>query len=358
MDWPRAKNLLLAAFAILNIFLLIQYRQLSASHNYKTFQAFVVAQPAGSPGNGLQPDIRDDSSDFGEDEELDPPNEELDPDIGQEPESEAPAEKTAVSELEQLRSAGIDILPALLPEPAGPLRMLRVRLHSPRAGELARSLFGTSEALQLHRFPGGLRYRYYDEELTVFDLGYIRYERKRVGESNKAADLSQSLMKRRVEAFTVAQQFLKRLPPLPDDMILDEINMVDPFTDVVRYVQVYAGLPLFGALDGRPVGGYLQMTIRNKQVVVMEYNRLEVIQATGQPKELLKPTDALLQLARQIERPAYGISVQDMKLGYFSGVYREAESWEIVPAWRVRLKDGKAYYMNAFTGLLEKQNIR
>ena len=354
MDWPRAKSWLLISFALLNLFLFLQYKAIQEAQ-MQTYTEQNLQWPL--PGSGFL-SSNGSGERMPEEEQLPvgPVTEEDGQDAEEVTEPENRIEQPDV--MEQLRRAGVDLFPNLVPAPHDPLSMLRVRLQRPRAGELARSLFGVSDDLVITGFPGGIQYHYFDEELIVFDLGYIRYENRAANNTVAAPrDMNQSSMKRRVEALDTAEAFLRKLPPIPEDMKLDEINAVDPFTDVVRYVQVYSGIPIFGTLNGRPIGGYLQITIKNGQVVLFEMNRLEVLQTVGSPKKLLTPIEALLQLTRQVSRPEYGFPVQDIVLGYFAGVYREVESWETVPAWRIRLRDGTSYYINAFTGLLEKQNI-
>jgi hypothetical protein len=60
-----------------------------------------------------------------------------------------------------------------------------------------------------------------------------------------------------------------------------------------------------------------------------------------------------LRLIDAYKGGALETGIIDFSLGYYSQEY-DAERWEIPPVWRIRLDNGEVYYINAFTGNLER----
>lgn len=120
-----------------------------------------------------------------------------------------------------------------------------------------------------------------------------------------------------------------------------------PQGSIVYYRQEYGDYPLYG--------GYLEIRPDKGGYPVFTLYRLEPLGFAEQTRDVISPAAALLRFLE-----AYGVGKDTVKkdiveiaLGYYSHGY-DAERWEIPPVWRIRLGSGEIYYVNAFTGNLEK----
>lgn len=119
--------------------------------------------------------------------------------------------------------------------------------------------------------------------------------------------------------------------------------------------QEYEGYPLYG--------GYAKLEYGGKSEIVFSLYRLKPRGFAAQEREIISPTAALLRFLEMDEmEPGKGgqkrattkkKSIADISLGYYSHGY-DAERWEAPPVWRIRLGSGEVYYINAFTGILER----
>ncbi|MGI6319135.1 MAG: hypothetical protein GX263_03290 [Firmicutes bacterium] len=114
---------------------------------------------------------------------------------------------------------------------------------------------------------------------------------------------------------------------------------------VLNFRQEYDGFPLYA--------GYFQLFMRGLEPEGCYLYCLEPVGFAEQKREVIPPTTALLRLIDAYKGGALETGIIDFSLGYYSQEY-DAERWEIPPVWRIRLDNGEVYYINAFTGNLER----
>jgi regulatory protein YycI of two-component signal transduction system YycFG len=114
---------------------------------------------------------------------------------------------------------------------------------------------------------------------------------------------------------------------------------------VLNFRQEYDGFPLYA--------GYLQLFMRGLKPEGCYLYCLEPVGFAEQKREAIPPTTALLRLIEAYKGGTQETSIIDFSLGYYSREY-DAERWEIPPVWRIRLDNGEVFYINAFTGNLER----
>lgn len=114
---------------------------------------------------------------------------------------------------------------------------------------------------------------------------------------------------------------------------------------IIYYAQEFEGFPLYT--------GYLQLFMSNGQIEAFHLYRLQPREFAQQTREIIPPSTALLRFLEAYSGGFAGAEILEFSLGYYSQKY-DADRWEIPPAWRIRLSNDELYYINAFTGSLER----
>lgn len=303
MDWPRAKVLLLVAFAVLDLslgFLWFSYRSERLSR-------------AAVPLPELAGEVKD-----------------------------------------NLAEAGIVLLggvPAPEEIPAE-MRRLRVKPWPPDAEELTRAFF--PEGAQSTAWPGsdagngdpaGKSFRHGAERLTVLARGLVFYERGDLAlgggvETVMDTDVARSL----------ADAFLKRAGL---GSSLGEPDLVAVGGEAlpayqVMYFQHYEDWPVFS--------GYTVVEVVPGGVRALEQLWVKPQGFVGPRRPVISYEQALVNLAAALRADGNGerLLVEKVSLGYFSRSDPSAREWEAWPVWRVHTRGGLDYYVNAYTGFLER----
>jgi len=123
---------------------------------------------------------------------------------------------------------------------------------------------------------------------------------------------------------------------------------------VVRFLQSYDKYPIFSAL--------LEVHLQNSEIILYNQKALEIGTSQERSQRVLSATAALKSITEIEDRNA-GTStgttqqkemrvIRDVKLGYYSPNYADADVWYLVPVWRI-VTDQRSYYVNAFTGRVE-----
>lgn len=114
---------------------------------------------------------------------------------------------------------------------------------------------------------------------------------------------------------------------------------------IIYYAQEFEGFPLYT--------GYMQLFMRKGYIEEFHLYRLQPREFAQQTREIIPPSTALLRFLEAHRGGFSGAEVLEFSLGYYSQKY-DADRWEIPPAWRIRLSNDELYYVNAFTGSLER----
>ncbi len=113
---------------------------------------------------------------------------------------------------------------------------------------------------------------------------------------------------------------------------------------VLHYHQEHEEVPLFA--------GYLRAKVGQHEWTARFFPLAPLELAEGE-REVISPLAALLRFLEGYGEAPTPTAVKEMSLGYYSPEY-DAQRWEIPPVWRIRLDNGEVFYINAFTGHLER----
>lgn len=186
---------------------------------------------------------------------------------------------------------------------------------------------------------GGKTYYFGEYRLYAEKKGLL------VIEANKKSVLQQKNAADEEQLLSDLQSFIRK-DPFVRGFIFDYAQETQQGT-VIHYRQGYEGFPLYG--------GYLELTSGSEGNFNFTLYRLEPLGFAAQMRETISPAAALLRFLEVYgtDQDPVKKSIIDLTLGYYSCGY-DAEKWEIPPVWRIRLHNGEVYYINAFTGNLEK----
>ncbi len=162
-----------------------------------------------------------------------------------------------------------------------------------------------------------------------------------LGDDSPALELND--LKSRVEEFLGGENLL------PDEIDFDYLEKKVDGSLVLNYYQQLGDMPVFS--------GQLKVIIDGEWIRAVEIYWLEPAERFP-PREMqvLSPAEALKSLVSEIGPSPETRTITEIDLGYYSGEY-DAEKWEIPPVWRIVLDDNRHYYINAFTGNLEKDTV-
>ncbi|KEO84973.1 two-component system regulatory protein YycI [Tumebacillus flagellatus] len=136
-------------------------------------------------------------------------------------------------------------------------------------------------------------------------------------------------------------------------------DLINHDRSVVRYLQSYQKYPIFSAL--------LEVHLQNSEIVGYNQKALEVGDEQESGQRVLSAISAVRAVADSLDpgtpahlQPANAgdgnsgapVAIRDIKLGYYSPNYDDADVWYLWPMWRI-VTDQKVYYVNAFTGQVE-----
>lgn len=182
-----------------------------------------------------------------------------------------------------------------------------------------------------------------DELVVVTGRGYISYQNRAVQPSS--VQLSEQ------EARRLAEEFFRERLGGPRDFTFDSTTVMD--TDIqsksyrIDYVQKHR--------DSYVFPGYIMIVVKPGGVAAMWMCRLNVSYEPGTAKRTLSATEAVLSLLnyRHNAGDHSEMTVFGADFGYHSPIYDSVDpSWRAVPIWRIKTSLGD-YYINAHSGVPE-----
>ncbi len=286
MDWMRAKNILLVAFLLLNLFL-----------GYRIWGSEIL------PGYNR------------------------------------PFTPEQVEEVKERLLQARVTLESEIPAAAPSLPFLMLSYPTASKEALFRLFFpGVTDisAAELGR-PGPVVYSRRREQLIVDDTGVIYYLVSAERVPGARVDPSRAL--------ALAERFILAHGGFPPSARLDFVQY-DPQHGryAVEYGQHHDGYPIFG--------GRISVGVGPSGVESFSRTWFSPRGYSGQSKPVIPAIEALLRLVNYLD-PREQQAIEEIKLGYYSPDY-PAVQWQAVPVWRVRTRRGSTYYINAYTGELER----
>ncbi|UNC93702.1 two-component system regulatory protein YycI [Candidatus Contubernalis alkaliaceticus] len=183
-------------------------------------------------------------------------------------------------------------------------------------------------------------YRQDKNQIYIWENGRVIFTREPM------VDLEQSQDEVLEEgaAISLAEEYLENAQLLPVDARLEEVHSIGDNRYQIRYNQVYKNQTLYG--------GYLLVQITPRGLEQFELYWLDPQGFSGQEMNNISAAAALGRLADSLEPFSERTAVESMNIGYYSEVF-DAQKWDMVPVWRIRLSNRRTYYINAYTGELE-----
>lgn len=298
MDWPRARIILLGSFAVVNLIL-----------------AFFLWGP------GMQ--------------------------VWGAPQTNSPEHLREVKA--RLKEAGAE-LQADLPQASLQTPFLRVTRVAPPTINLGR-LSGHSISLDAPSGQGvqglpGVAVETHGRLLlqpTIREDGTAIYQTLATGLAAESLDLSDH-----ERLIVQVQRMLRAMGLLPDGPWDEQVYVKQGGTTVVECTQMLGGTPLFA--------GQVVATVSSHGIESVEFFWLRLQGGRGELKAVIPASQALLHLTGELESantlgPKKPLVFIGVRLGYYAERNEEAQSWDMVPAWRIDLENGTSYYVNGFTGI-------
>ncbi len=145
------------------------------------------------------------------------------------------------------------------------------------------------------------------------------------------------------------ESILKEKAVMPEGFFHDYIEEDENGNINLFYYQILNEMPVFT--------GQMKVVLKEQKIVSVDIYWLDMVEIIpSREMEVISATDALNNLVAELGPSPEPEHIKEVTLGYFSGEY-EAEKWEIPPVWRIVLDDHTHYFINAFTGNLEKEGI-
>ncbi len=142
-------------------------------------------------------------------------------------------------------------------------------------------------------------------------------------------------------AVSLAEEALRDVQLFPPDARLEEVYCLEEDRYLATYHQVYKNHSLYG--------GYLNVWITPRGIQQLEMYWLDPQGFSGQEISTISAAAALSRLADTLSPSSERQAVESVNLGYYSQAF-DAQKWDMVPVWRIRLSNGRVYYINAYTG--------
>lgn len=142
-------------------------------------------------------------------------------------------------------------------------------------------------------------------------------------------------------AVSLAEETLRSAQLFPPDARLEDAYSLEDGRYLVTYHQVYINHSLYG--------GYLMVWVSPSGMEQLEIYWLDPQGFSGQEINTISAAAALARLADSLSPSPERESVDSVNIGYYSEAI-DAQKWDIVPVWRIRLSNKRVYYINAYTG--------
>jgi len=184
-----------------------------------------------------------------------------------------------------------------------------------------------------------------DEKTAVVHLsGLIQvFYNKGVFLAEDSVNLEENELKSQVE------EYLQDNALMPEELMFDYLEKNEDDFILLNYYQALDKTPIFA--------GQLKVVIESDHIKAIEVYSLQPVERVlHREMEVISPTEALSNLVTELGASTDKRVIKKIDLGYFSGEY-DAEKWDIPPVWRIVLDGYQKYYINAFTGNLEKDTV-
>ncbi|MCG0276177.1 MAG: two-component system regulatory protein YycI [Thermosediminibacteraceae bacterium] len=234
-----------------------------------------------------------------------------------------------------LESRGI-ILETQIPLSGRPVPFLEISYQPQEAEKILKQFFG-EEKPKIEEIRNGKKYRVGKRELIIMDNGTINFTVREDKESLASLDEHKALQ--------VAEEFIKNHVGFPKDARLNTIKYDSESKGyLVEYVRYYQGFFI--------ANSFMELLVTPDGVRNFYMSWLKPLKFKGKKREVIPPIAAILRVEAE-KNSGEQVVIKKVEQGYYSQFYN-ADRWLAAPVWKVELKNGEVYYINAYTGELEQ----
>lgn len=299
MDWSKAKNLLIVAFILTNIFLIYNIRNEAS----KRHEAQIV--------NG------------GYSEEVE----------------------------QYLNDNGIN-LDTHIPEEIVSLPMLEVRYKNFDSDKMAKMLLGKDYNKKTETLnPNNLKREIFEKgnkNLVIEGNKRLVYKNKNMDDEEQSYALNEKTVTK------MGNDFLKQYKLMKDDIELGQIyyGIEEHICNKPVYKLVYNQI-----YKNKFLGeSYIYIYVNHKGIVAVEAMLLEYEKTQHQRKKIISATEALIRAMNTIlqenEKPIF---IKEIEVGYYfsptsytESDWKEIDSGTASPSWKITIQNGKMYFVEAY----------
>ncbi|RQD76716.1 MAG: hypothetical protein D5R97_03790 [Candidatus Syntrophonatronum acetioxidans] len=217
--------------------------------------------------------------------------------------------------------------------------LLTVENNPPELDSLLNSLFNGEVGLPSpDNFESDPQvYRQEGKELLLWSKGRVEFSQEVVPPAGEEEmDTEEALLR--------AQEFLENRDLFPSDARVEEIIELEDDRYLVIFNQVYTNQALYG--------GSLRVHIAPGGVKGFEKYWLNPQGFSGQDINTISAPSALISLAENLVPFSEKKEIISVNIGYYTEAL-DAQRWDMVPVWRIKIADQGIYFINAYTGELE-----
>lgn len=227
------------------------------------------------------------------------------------------------------------LLTTTLPRQTQKMSLFSVRAPAPEKEKYRQAFFAEEEKNVLKRRQSNdeIVYTYQGKILVFHDNGQIIFR-----SSARPEEINQLPLEKLKQQ---TKEFLDQVGLLPVDAEFDAVYPISAGEQVVRFYQVYEGIPLYASyINVYYLGNYLSR---------IEFYWLKPLGFSGESRPVISASQALFSFLEAWGPAVEPVEIIEITLGYYSQEY-EAEKWEVVPVWRIITDTKEVTYVNAFSG--------
>lgn len=185
-----------------------------------------------------------------------------------------------------------------------------------------------------------------DQELIIEGGKRLKYK------SNRSEKINYSLNEKNLKK--ISNDFLKQYGLMASDIELDQIyygrenDYGDEYVYKLVYNQTYKNKFLGES--------YIHVYVSHRGVVGMEAMLLEYEKTHDHRKQIIPAPEALMRaMSTILEENKKPIAIKDMEIGYYfrptdymESDWKEIESGTAFPSWKITIQNGKTYFVEAY----------
>ena len=238
--------------------------------------------------------------------------------------------------IETLKQKGVT-LEVDIPDEGRPQALLEVALPKLDEKKILQNFFGKDAKPNLIHTQDGRKFTYGSKQLIITDHGFITFL------NNDDRVIWPNLTREQAE--TEAMNFMMATKSISGNAILDRVTFDSESKGyLLEYVSYYDNFFVQNSYA----------TVLVTPLGIKSYYQcwLEPLGYVGKKRSVLSPLTAILRVIneRDTQQP---IVITQIQQGYYSKQY-DADKWQVAPVWKIQLGNEDTYFVNAYTGEMEK----